>query len=528
MAELKTAALLAGIFVISFGLIKLFEYIRTVTSGKRTFEIVSKVSSEVIFWLYAAALAALNFANIFDRVVWGDEGWSARMGQLSYSGIWFMVKTYDTHPPFYYLWLHTFEIFFGNKGWVMHLASFVPYLAVLVFACVVLRKIWGKIPAMLFAAIISLSCHSVEYNVEIRMYSLASAALIFALFGCYKVLEGKRAMWILAVAFSLVGAYSHYYAMMSCGLLLFITAVLVLIKKGVKDGLIGGAAVAAYIIGYIPWILPLFYQTGSVSNNWWNDDLMSVKEAAKYICGGPGFWLIVLGAIVISVAAVIVIMTGVIKPVNGGKRIKIKEASPEIYATALAGLTIVSTLAAAYVLCKLVAPILVDRYLYPLIAVAAFVLATSASTVIKYLKEADSAKLIGILKTAYIAFLLSVFVILSYRGFLNWQSFKNISKVESEQTEKTLATIGEAGDDVYFVSNGVKHIGWTVLPYYYDGKDVTSADCFGVTYDRFWYFSPDEVSEDGLKEMENRGYKVEEYGVNQLAKYLFHMYYFEK
>lgn len=527
MAELKTVALLAVLFIIFLSLVKLVGFIVNKSGNDKKIRKISCVVSTIGLYVYGAFLAALNLMNIFDRVVWGDEGWSARMGGLSYSGIWFMVKTYDTHPPFYYLWLHTFEIIFGDKGWVMHLASFIPYLAVMVFVAIVLRKVLGNLPTALMMTIISLSSHSVEYNVEIRMYSLASAALLFALYGCYKVFEGKRGMWIAAVLFSLVGAYSHYYAMMSCGLMLAVTALLMFVKRGFKDGLIGCGAVCAYIIGYIPWMPYLFGQTGSVSNNWWNDELMGLKDALRYIGGGPGYWLIVLGTLAISIVLVAVIMTGAIKGVGGG-RVKIKEASQSVYSVVLACATILFTLGAAYIMCVLVAPILVDRYLYPLIALCAFALAMTSALAIGYLRSAEKSKVNIWIKDIYIALLLAVFVILAYRGFLNLRSFTNVSRVESQQTEKTLATIGEAGDDIYFVSNGVKHIGWTVLPYYYGGKEVTSSDCFGVSYDKFWYFSPDELSDEQQKSMEERGYSVDKYGVNQLAKYLFHMYYFEK
>lgn len=520
MAEFKTAAFLAVLFLVFYGLIKLYGLAVNKSGKDKATGKAAGIVSTVLVYVYGAALATLNLTNIFDRVVWGDEGWSARMGSLSYSGIWFMVKTYDTHPPFYYLWLHTFEVILGQKGWVMHLASFVPFLAVMVFTAIVLRKVMGNLPTALMMTIIALSAHSVEYNVEIRMYSLAAAALIFALYSCYKVFEGKRLMWIAAVVFSLVGAYSHYYAMMSCGLMLAFAALMMFIRKGLKDGLIGCGAVAAYIIGYIPWMPYLFGQTGSVSDNWWNDELMSVTDALRYIGGGPGYWLIVLGTLAVSLVLVVVIMAV--------KHVKIKSASPEIYAVALACLTILSTLAAAYVMCVIVAPILVDRYLYPLITLAAFALAMTAAVAIGYLVKAQKTKRNVLVKELYTALLLAVLVMLAYRGYLNLRSFSNVSRVESQQTEKTLATIGEAGDDIYFVSNGVKHIGWTVLPYYYNGKEVTSADCFGVSYDKFWYFSPDELSDEQLSSMEERGYSATKYGVNQLAKYLFHMYYFEK
>ena len=46
--------------------------------------------------------------------------------------------------------------------------------------------------------------------------------------------------------------------------------------------------------------------------------------------------------------------------------------------------------------------------------------------------------------------------------------------------------------------------------------------------DSFWYFTPNELSEDAISEQEYNGYHVTDYGQMQLSQYPFFLYYMEK
>mgnify|MGYP000775060929 FL=1 len=77
------------------------------------------------------------------------------------------------------------------------------------------------------------------------------------------------------------------------------------------------------------------------------------------------------------------------------------------------------------------------------------------------------------------------------------------------------------------VTNGVKHLGWTVLYYYYPDNEIVNGDYNQAESDRFWYFTPDAMSDEAVAGLQQDGYRVTDYGQMQLAQYPFYLYYIE-
>ena len=95
------------------------------------------------------------------------------------------------------------------------------------------------------------------------------------------------------------------------------------------------------------------------------------------------------------------------------------------------------------------------------------------------------------------------------------------------ETEKTLDLIGTPDEDVNMVTNGVKHLGWTVLYYYYPDNEIVNGDYNQADSDRFWYFTPTELGTDAIAGLQQDGYQVTDYGLMQLSQYPFYLYYIE-
>ena len=118
-------------------------------------------------------------------------------------------------------------------------------------------------------------------------------------------------------------------------------------------------------------------------------------------------------------------------------------------------------------------------------------------------------------------------VVLFGLGIQNYRECYDSYEQQKVETEKTLDLIGTPDEDVNMVTNGVKHLGWTVLYYYYPDNEIVNGDYNQADSDRFWYFTPTELGADAIAGLQQDGYQVTDYGLMQLSQYPFYLYYIE-
>ena len=71
--------------------------------------------------------------------------------------------------------------------------------------------------------------------------------------------------------------------------------------------------------------------------------------------------------------------------------------------------------------------------------------------------------------------------------------------------------------------------GWTVLYYYFQGTEIVNGSFEMATADQVWYFTPDLLSEEEIKQVDSIGYSITaNYGQVQLGKYEFVLYCFHR
>lgn len=488
-------------------------------------------------YLTAAAVVLLNVSLMFDNVLWGDECFSANTAQKSVDGILQVMYFWDNHPPLHYYWIKLFGEILGHTGPVYHLASLTPFLVGIIIALIFLRRHFGNIPAAFFIIITGMASTCIQYNLEIRMYSLAFLGVAGCYYCAYRVLSGGRLAWFGMVLWALVGAYAHYYAMMTVGILIFITGVAYAVRYKGRAWIKGLIALFAYIVGYAPWFKYLFHGTESVSNNWWMTEIISLRDSLEMVLCGVEFQKFLFCLIVIFVAVLLMSESSFFRITKKESftelsihKPSLRNWSNETYAAAVGALTIVGTLIAAYVLCLIVGPVLAQRYLYPLSAMTILLLVISCSGFLSSIKElGEKLKKRWPEKLAKCV-LIAVLAIMAVIGLGNYKVYNKQVRTEQAVTEQALHSIGEVPEDTALVSNNVKHLSWTVLYYYYPHRDVVTGRCSdeGVGYDKFWYFTPEIIEEGELQEMYDMGYTVEYHGGQQIAVYPFELYYFER
>ena len=479
--------------------------------------------------MLAIVVVILNVSLMFDNVVWGDEAFSANTAKNSVYGVMQILYYCDNHPPLHYLWIKLFGDVFGHSVPVYHLASLVPFVLGIILAVTAIRKKFGNIPASFFIVISGLGASCLEYNLEIRMYSLAFLGVIGAFYCSYKVIStGRKSSWIFMVLWALEAAYSHYYALVAVGILLFFTGVAVWLKQRGKSWIKGVIAIIAFFIGYAPWLFFLFTAMKNISNNWWMTDILGLEQTLEMVMGGKGLNVCIFPMTVLVVAILLIVECKIITIENkDGKscitfnKPSIKGWSNEMYLVAVGVATIIGTVVFAYLLSYMMKPMLAQRYMYPVSAITFLVLIIGLYRIFMLVKNPEK---LFVLKGVSVAFL-ALFILI---GIGNYKEYRNVVIDQSNKTNATLNLIGEPKEDEVLVTHGVKHLGWTILPHYFPETEFINGNYWSATKDKFWYFNPTFLSDEEVVQLEAIGYNIISYGQMQISQYSFALYYMEK
>ena len=500
-------------------------------NDSKVWSVFRKYIGPVVVAALAILVVCLNFSMMSDRVLWGDEAFSANTAHKDVDGILQVLYYWDNHPPLYYYWLKLFGTLFGYKVPVFHLASLVPFVIGIVLALTVVRKHFGLLPATFFVMISGLGQACLEYNLEVRMYALAFLCVMGCFYCSYRVIaDGNRKTWAGMVLWALAAAYSHYYALVAVGIMMFFTGVAVWIKYRGKTWIKGVLAIIAFFIGYAPWLYFFYAGLKNVSRGWWMTEILGLDRSLEIVMGGRRMNGIVFPLLILFLVITLVADSSVFSVEKDGIHLQkpsVKKWSDKTYAMAVGACTILGTLVFAYLLSVVMAPMLAQRYLYPLSAVAIVMLVIGSSRVLELLAllEKQSWKGLELLGRVILVVFLGI---MFGMGIRNYRECYDSYEQQKTETDKTLDLIGTPTQDTKMVTNGVKHLGWTVLYYYYPDNEIVNGDYRQAEADSFWYFTPNAMGGDSIAELEQNGYQVTDYGQMQLSQYPFFLYYMEK
>ena len=500
-------------------------------ADSRAWSVFRKYIGPAVVLALTILVVCLNFSMMSDRVLWGDEAFSANTAHKDVGGILQVLYYWDNHPPLFYYWLKLFGTLFGYKVPVFHLASLVPFLIGIVLALTVVRKHFGMLPAAFFVMVSGLGQACLEYNLEVRMYALAFLGVMGCFYCAYRVIaDGSRKTWAGMVLWALAAAYSHYYALVAVGIMLFFTGVAVWIKYRGKTWKKGVLAIVAFLIGYAPWLYFFYAGLKNVSRGWWMTEILGLDQSLEIVMGGRRMNGIVFSLVILFLLVMLVADSSVFSVEKDSVHLQkpsVKNWSDKTYAMAVGACTILGTLAFAYLLSVVMAPMLTQRYLYPLSAVAIVMLVVGSSRVLELTAELEQHAWKGMEFLTRLILILLLAVLFGL-GIQNYRECYDSYEQQKVETDKTLDLIGTPDEDMKMVTNGVKHLGWTVLYYYYPDNEIVNGDYRQAEADRFWYFTPGELGADAVTELRQKGYQVTDYGLMQLAQYPFYLYYIAK
>lgn len=222
----------------------------------------------ILIWGVCGLFGVLYFSLIFNRNVTTDEIFTMKLIANDLNGI---VKgtANDVHPPLYYFYAKLFECFSPQNIPLQKIAAIIPMMGTIIYVAVVIRKRFGD--AQAFFTILFFTCVpcTMEYAVQLRMYSLAILCVTVCGVSSYVAVTDNRIIdWVMVTVSAVGAAYLHYFSFVAVcfevGLLF-----LYIIIKNRKLFLRWAISVVAMLILYIPW-MPIFYsQVTSTRESYW-------------------------------------------------------------------------------------------------------------------------------------------------------------------------------------------------------------------------------------------------------------------
>jgi uncharacterized membrane protein len=248
---------------------------------KRLDEFLTKYFSR-LFWILVGIFFSLYLLLIGGDYVWTDEAYSFAMVKHSFSEIW-TITGEDVHPPLYYWYLKVIIAPFHYDMRAAKIASILPYMFIIMWGGKRLKNYFNERTAVLFMAMFFCFPFALPYSIEIRMYSLAAAFVFACAIYAYQfwIEQGTVRAAAGLVISGVLGAYTHYYALVSVGIIYVLLFVLLLVRRR-HLGWKWLASAAISVILYLPWLPSLFHQIVYVNNDYWIPEI-TIRTILGYI-----------------------------------------------------------------------------------------------------------------------------------------------------------------------------------------------------------------------------------------------------
>ena len=323
----------------------------------------------LIAWCIVMAVGAvLFFFRITRESLWYDESYTGALVRQPIFNI-IDVTGGDNHPPLYYIMLRVFVLIFGNSVLSLRAFSAIGALALAALGIGPVRRAMGDRTGFLYTVLALFLPITVSMAQEARMYTWAAFFVTgSALYGYLGFDEGKAKDWIGFGLFTLCAAYTHYYALLAVGMVGALLLVLILIKKKKAAPFLLTAAAVAVL--YLPWVFVLAGAVSRVKSRYWippvtGDVVMNVlvypfsNKFSTPIHPFLPFFSFITSAIIL--------LYGILTPI--GRRDK------GVTSAGIATVAYILTLAAGIAASWIIRPVLVDRYMVPVLGL--FVLGVS-------------------------------------------------------------------------------------------------------------------------------------------------------
>jgi len=319
---------------------------------------------------------ALLFINIAGDSLWYDESYTAALVTQPFQDI-VSISGGDSHPPLYYLMLKPVYLIFGNSETALRAFSVLGVLALAALGIGPVRRAAGIRVGMLYALLVFLMPIAISMAHEARMYTWAAFFVTgSALYGFLAQRDAKRKDWALFVLFSIAAAYTHYYALLAVGMIFIIMLIFCVGEKKKRIPFFISAAVTA--AAYLPWVVVLAGQVNRVTGSFWipalTPDIILSVFVYPFSHKFPDTSRLGIAVPLFALACGWILFGIIYKGIKKDANVKLSVLAVGAYL-----LTILAGIAASFV----IRPVLVERYMVPVLGLFVLGLAYGLAAVKK-------------------------------------------------------------------------------------------------------------------------------------------------
>ena len=234
---------------------------------------LSEQKKNGILWISAAFFFAVYLSLCFNDNVWTDEAFTIELLRENFGGI-ILGTAADVHPPLYYLIAKCFTLVFGSSLMTLKIISILPMMLCMTWGAFWIKRLFGFRAALLFNILLAVIPCTMEYAVQLRMYSWAIFFItLMGLWAYEACMEGRITCFAGVVLTSVAAAYTHYFAFVSAILIygfLFLALAFTRQGRGLLKWL--GSVVISLVL-YLPWLPYMELQVKGVSRNYWIEEI---------------------------------------------------------------------------------------------------------------------------------------------------------------------------------------------------------------------------------------------------------------
>ena len=142
-----------------------------------------------------------------------DEAFSIHAAAMSLPGIFYIVSTFEPHPPLYYSFLHFWYPAFGPSELSLRFPSVIANVLTVVLLVKVADRCYWRAAGLVGAALLALNPFQIWYAQDARMYAPVACFGIAAVYAAMRAArDGKNRHLAAYVICMLLALYTHYYA----------------------------------------------------------------------------------------------------------------------------------------------------------------------------------------------------------------------------------------------------------------------------------------------------------------------------
>ncbi len=230
--------------------------------------------------------------------LWLDEAYTARLVQSSTEGI-IKGAAADVYPPFFYLFLHSWTLVFGESEFSLRFPSVIFSLLTILVAWKMGEKNQEVSVGFIAAIMLTFSPFSIRYAQEARAYSLLAFTIVSSyLFILNFIQSPSKVNFLGFVLTSSIALWSHSIAVIFVGLqAAWVLLESLLSRKKAPFYLRLGAAYISVGLVYMPWLKIFLTQAKNVgSGEFWlgKPGFLQALEFIYYDAGSiVGFFILI-------------------------------------------------------------------------------------------------------------------------------------------------------------------------------------------------------------------------------------------